>query len=353
MTARDLITRALRSIGVLAQGESPTAAEAQDALLILQDLLNSWGVHRQTIYTIDRSTFAVAVGTQDYTLGTWEATTSAPTAPVITQAGTPGTTAYQYQVVAVLTSGEATAASVVGSTATGAATLGLVNYNTVTWAAVTGAATYQVYRTLGGPTTGLIASGVVALSLGDTGLVADGATAPLSAVGPPSHWEHVRPVWIDHASLRVLTNATQPLELPLEQLTVEDWQQVRIKAVSSTIPRFLYENTGWPYTTISIWPIPTDATSQIVLYLPVAVTGFLDLSTDYSVPPGYGDALRYQLAVRLAPEFGRQVDPQIAALAADSLAAIKRVNREFVEARVDPTLVGAAERRTFNWLLGQ
>lgn len=247
MTARDLITRALRVIGVLAQGESPTAGETQDALLVLQDMLATWGLQRRTIYTIDRSIFALTVGTQTYTLGTWVGTLPAPA----------------------------------------------------------------------------------------------------------SHWEHVRPVWVQHASLIVNTNAPQPLELPLDILTVEDWQAVRVKAVASTIPRVVYINEGWPYTEVSLWPIPSDTSAQAVLYLPVAVTGFADLSTDYTFPPGYADALRYQLAARLAPEFGRVLDPMVAQLAADSLAAVKRANEEPVELRMDPALTGSHERRTWNWMTGQ
>lgn len=353
MTARDVITRALRTIGVLAQGETPTGAEANDALLVLQDLLNSWGVQRQTIYTIARTTWPVVVGEQDYTLGTWEATSAPPRAPTITTSGTAGSSTYTYRVVAVLEDESSTAASEAGSTSTGNANLSISNYNVVTWRALADAVSYTVYRTVGGATTGVIASDVLVTSLDDTGLTGDDTEAPDTATGPDTHWDYVRPVWIDHASLLVTTNATQPLELPLDLLTVEDWQETRIKAVESTIPRRVYVNEGWPYTTLSIWPVPTDSTSEIVLYLPQAVTGFADLTTDYTFPPGYADAFRYQLAARLAPEFGRTLDPAVAHLAAESLAQIKRVNREWVEARTDPGLVGSHERRTFNWLTGQ
>jgi hypothetical protein len=41
-TARDLITMSLRSIGVLHSGETPSAEEANDGLVTLNQMLNSW-----------------------------------------------------------------------------------------------------------------------------------------------------------------------------------------------------------------------------------------------------------------------------------------------------------------------
>lgn len=349
MTARDLITRALRAIGVLAQGETPTAAEAQDALLILQDMLASWATWRRTIPTVARPSFTLVPGVQDYTLGIWVATATSPQ-PTVSVQGTPGTTSYSYQVVATMTTGEVLAGGAVGSTTTGNATLGLVNYNALTWPAVTGAASYAVYRTLGGPTTGLIASGVTSLLLDDTGLAGDGTTAPLSAVGPPSHWERTRPVWIEGASLVDATTPATPLEEELVRLTLDEWQQVVLKDVSGD-PQAYYVTLGWPYHILSFWPIPDNAQTSVLLALPEPSVWFADLTTDESLPPGYADAIRYQLAARLAPEYGRLLDPQLAQLAADSLAAIKRANWTPVELRIDPLLQG--DRGAFDWRTGE
>ena len=46
--ARDLITRAMRKINVVARGEVATAEEAEDGLITLNELLHSWetdGIH--------------------------------------------------------------------------------------------------------------------------------------------------------------------------------------------------------------------------------------------------------------------------------------------------------------------
>src|SRR4051812_17641004 len=80
---------------------------------------------------------------------------STPSAPAVSVQGAAGGTSYGYKVVA-RTGGGTTPASTQGSTAIGNATLTGVNFNRLTWAAVTGAVTYDIYRTVGGVTQGLI-----------------------------------------------------------------------------------------------------------------------------------------------------------------------------------------------------
>ncbi len=103
--------------------------------------------------------------------------------PVITQAGTPGTTVVEYAVVAHFADGSVSVG--LGSTATAAASLNGTNYNIVTWASV-GATTYDLYRILtdGVPSTlGLIASGVTSPH-NDQGAAGDGAATPSGVVSP-------------------------------------------------------------------------------------------------------------------------------------------------------------------------
>lgn len=101
----------------------------------------------------------------------------------ITVQGTPGTTAYSYAVVAVLNTGvTAAVGAAVAATATGAATLTGVNFNRIAWTTVAGAQSYRIYRvtSAGSPSTlgyiGAVLQGT--LQFDDTGLAADGTTAP-------------------------------------------------------------------------------------------------------------------------------------------------------------------------------
>ena len=49
-TAYDQICGALRLIGQLAEGETPTAATAQDSLSALNQMIDSWNTERLAVY---------------------------------------------------------------------------------------------------------------------------------------------------------------------------------------------------------------------------------------------------------------------------------------------------------------
>lgn len=68
-TAADLIKSSLRSIGVLASGESPTAAEQADALDILNDILEEWSNDGFMIFEEKIEEFTFTPGTGSYLIG--------------------------------------------------------------------------------------------------------------------------------------------------------------------------------------------------------------------------------------------------------------------------------------------
>ena len=105
-----------------------------------------------------------------------------PALPTITPQGTTGATTYSYKIVAKAQNG-VSAASAAGSTATGNATLSTTNKNLIAWVAIAGATVYDVYRTVGGATQGLIATAGNVTSIMDTGLTGDASTAPAMASG--------------------------------------------------------------------------------------------------------------------------------------------------------------------------
>lgn len=82
----------------------------------------------------------------------------------------------------------------------------------------------------------------------------------------------------------------------------------------------------------------------IVLYTPSALAQFTDQSTQYTFPPGYAKAIRYNLAVELAAEFGVEPSKTVSRQALLSLADVKRANFAPLEARFDAALVGRSGR---------
>ncbi len=68
-TAGDQINRALRLIGMLAEGETPSAATSQDALTALNQMIESWDTERLAVFTTQDQVFTWPSGTISRTLG--------------------------------------------------------------------------------------------------------------------------------------------------------------------------------------------------------------------------------------------------------------------------------------------
>lgn len=68
-TVLDVITAALLDLGVLSEGEEPTAAQADQALKRLNRLLDQWKSEPLTIYTVTRTTFTITSGVETYAVG--------------------------------------------------------------------------------------------------------------------------------------------------------------------------------------------------------------------------------------------------------------------------------------------
>ena len=68
-TAGEQINRALRLLGVLAEGETPSAASAEDALTALNQMLDSWSVERLAVFCTQEQVFTWPAGQISRTLG--------------------------------------------------------------------------------------------------------------------------------------------------------------------------------------------------------------------------------------------------------------------------------------------
>src|ERR1700742_374469 len=67
--ALDLIASALRLINVIAAGEFVPEPMANDALQVLNDMIDSWNTDSLAIYTTRTDDFPFVLGKQSYTLG--------------------------------------------------------------------------------------------------------------------------------------------------------------------------------------------------------------------------------------------------------------------------------------------
>lgn len=145
-----------------------------------------------------------------------------------------------------------------------------------------------------------------------------------------------RPMKIVKALIR---DASNDIDLPLKLLSLAEYAAIADKTVTSTYPHSLYDDGGFPQRTLKLYPVPSTA-HKLVLFTQRALSQIASLDASVSLPPGYEEALVYNLALRLAPEYGRQAPAEVAMVAQESKANIKRANHRPRYLTVDSALMG-------------
>lgn len=176
------------------------------------------------------------------------------------------------------------------------------------------------------------------------------AGTQLYTIGTGGTFNTDRPVWIDSAKLEFNHGTVNQFELPLTMFTDQQWAEVSMKAMASSFPTGVWFNQSYPLAELRFWPIPSQADLYVALMLPQIIISPVSLTTVMALPPGYQKALRYNLAVELAPEFGVPLDPMVYKLAKDTKAAIANQNDSPVELRLDPALTPT--RSPWNYFTG-
>jgi hypothetical protein len=68
-TAGDQINRALRLLGILAEGETPSASMSQDALMAMNQMIESWNTERLSVFSTQDQVFTWPASLLSRTLG--------------------------------------------------------------------------------------------------------------------------------------------------------------------------------------------------------------------------------------------------------------------------------------------
>lgn len=157
-----------------------------------------------------------------------------------------------------------------------------------------------------------------------------------------------RPANIEYITIISNANPAQPLELPpLKMYSDIEWAGVPVKNVTNPLPQGVYDDGGFPFRTLTYWPIPSDSSVQTIIGGWQALTQFTDLTTDNTFPPGYIDAIKYSLAVRIAAEWPGSLSPGTALLAQQALARVK--NRNVMEIKLTCDPIVAQEGGVYDW----
>ncbi len=161
------------------------------------------------------------------------------------------------------------------------------------------------------------------------------ATVTSKTIGSSGAISAQRPVRIDSAFVTDSNSQWYPLEV-LQDRT--EYDAIVIKSTTSTLPQYLFMDTGYPLATIYLYPVPSVAVT-LKLNTWQTLQSFATLTTDLSLPPGYQRAIEFNFAIEYGPEFGVDIPKDVRMIAAQAKASIKTLNQPSMVAQLDPGIV--------------
>lgn len=155
-------------------------------------------------------------------------------------------------------------------------------------------------------------------------------------IGPAATFNTVRPMHIIDAFVRQDT-----IDYPVDIIPDEAYDNIAFKS-NQSIPEVLNYSAGYPTALIRLYPNPI---ASLTLYIrSEKQLAEITLNDDISLPPGWEDALVYNLAVRLKPSYGLPADPVLIELALNA-----KVNLETNTSR--NRTFDYAPRRDVGWIM--
>lgn len=315
-TPYDIVSRSLKDIGALEAGEAPTADAAQDALDMLNDMLDQWSNESMMIYNTTEIIFPVVQNTTQYTIGN---------------------------------GGD------VGSSFTGSISGDILTVTQV----LSGAITLNQYLTGNGVTAG---TQIIGFLTGAGGVVNAPGTYKLNISqtipsGTISGY-YQKPLNINSAFVRVNTTANGVpiqgggLDYPVAVLGLDQYQLIGLKTLNGPWPKAIYYNPGDVLGNLFVWPNP--AQGEMHLFADTLFSRFISLYENINIPQGYINALRWCLAERLMPMYGKNSQAQIQMImgfAAQAKANIKRTNMNPQQVARYDSILNADKAKDAGWIL--
>jgi hypothetical protein len=308
-SALDIITGALRNINALEAAETPNATDAQDALQVLNDLLESWTIEKLYVFASTENTYVFNPGQYIYTIGN-------PVGGTFT-----GTLVSGSPTVSNVT---VPSGLVVGSMLTDSGNAG-IGSSTLTMSAN---ALFTVNP-----------AEVITYTI--PGDIAYDNTTGASIT---------RPVRITNAFTRITVGGTSNLDYQIRILHRDAYTAIGLKTLPLPWPTDMYYDPTYPLGTLYFFGNPSMA-GELHLWQDQLLSDFAALSQSVNLPPGYARALKTNLAIELAAEYGKAVSPTLAARARESKQMIRSLNAiPAVEAFFDRDIV-RSRRIDASWIL--
>ena len=318
----DIISRALKDIGALEAGETPTPEATQDAFDMLNDLVDQWSNEDMMVYNTTEIIFPLIAGQVQYTIGP-----------------TPST------------------ANFIGSVFTGSITGNILTVTGITSGAIAQGQTLKGTNITAG-------TKIVQFLTGAGGNVNEIGTyelnvtyaAPVTSESITAYYQ--KPLYIDQAYVRVNTQSNgQPvlnggLDYQVSILALENYNQIGLKTLNGPWPKALYYNPNAVTGNVFVWPNP--AQGEMHIFSSTIFSNYTNLYDEIALPQGYSMALRWNLAERLMPMYGKSSQIQIGMInqyAQESKSTIKRNNMKPIASASYPSSMLVSRAKDAGWIL--
>ena len=312
----DIISRALKDIGALEAGETPDSYQSQDAFDMLNDMIDQWSNESMMVSYKTEIIYPISPGVTQYTIG--------PSGTI------------------------------------GAVFVGSISGTTLTVTSITSGA-IALGQTLSG--TG-ISNGttIVAFNTGAGGNINEVGTYTVNinqtAASTTINSYYQRPLAINSAFVRINTYSNnQPitnggLDYPVAILNVEDYEMIGLKTLAGPWPKALYYQPSETLGNIFVWPNPSQG--EMHIFADTLFARYNTINDPIILPQGYSMALRWCLAERLMPMYGKASATQIGminAYAAQAKATIKRTNMKPIQSARFQDAMLSSRQKDAGWIL--
>ena len=316
----DVISRALKDIGALEAGETPTPDAAKDAFDMMNDMIDQWSNENMMVFNVTEIICPVIAGQTQYTIGPNPSTQNFIGASFI------GSISGNILTVTGINSGAIAQGQTLSGTGIAAGT--------------------KITQTLTGAGGNVNYVGTYELNISQTV-----ASTTITAY-------YQKPLGIDSAFVRVNTTSNgQPitgggLDYPMSVLALQDYEMIGLKTLNGPWPKALYFNPNSDSGNLFIWPSP--AQGELHLFANTLFSRYESMYEDLFLPQGYSMALRWCLAERLMPMYGKASQTQIAMIqtfAGQAKATLKRTNMAPLQTARYPDALLVNKAKDAGWIL--
>jgi hypothetical protein len=316
----EIISRALKDIGALEAGETPTPDAAADAFDMLNDLVDQWSNENMMVFNVTEIIFPVISGQVQYSLGPYPQTTN------FIGASFNGSISGNILTVTTVNSGAVAQGQFLSGTGITSGT--------------------KIIGSITGGGGNVIQAGTYRVNISQTV-----ATTSITA-------NYQKPLNIDSAFVRINTTSNgQPiqgggLDYPISVLALQDYQMIGLKTLNGPWPKAVYYNPNEDSGNLFVWPNP--AQGEMHLFANTLFTRYGSLNESITLPQGYSMCLRWCLAERLMPMYGKASQTQIAMIsqyAAQAKSTLKRTNMSPLQVARYPDALLVSKAKDAGWIL--